>query len=363
MNMISCHGSITVHPGVPEHVVAELRLGWHDAIVDGAVHIWPTRPGEEYSEVVPVLEGIPDPDKAVADLNELIARIGPGHTYDGALICVARHTGDHFRIRVVDGKAVVEPGAVVFPADYVIPAGPAVVFDPAAATAWLMDPVEGRRDRRGECYYNVFPTHEYDPCIGPGPGDWLGRIIPDLDEYNVAPQVWQSAPGVRVSVIETVGMESSSDGGAVLVVEVGRLRLASRFIEADDLARRYHADEVTPVTQLEAAVDALYNAAAAVNAMVEEHRLVRATDQATAAVSALGGLAGQLTPDELECALVTLAELWTGTSLEDLSGVQHDVADDLVASLLPDDEDQDEELSYDEVEALAAVPRLTRHPH
>lgn len=94
--------------------------------------------------------------------------------------------------------------------------------------------------------------------------------------------MWRTAAGVDVEVIETCDVEGEVDGGAVLVADVGGLRLASQRLDAGELARHeYDRDNAGSKTQLDAAIEALARAAEVLNAVVDGHRTRRIVDART----------------------------------------------------------------------------------
>src|SRR5436305_2607321 len=103
------------------------------------------------------------------------------------------------------------------------------------------------------------PHHDDSPAV------WLDRLLAELTHTTpAAPHVWRCGPGVdvdtveTVETVETVGSLGYRDGGGVLIVEVGRMRLASRWLDDDDLATYDEDGPHQPkVTQIDAAVEAL----------------------------------------------------------------------------------------------------------
>ena len=158
-----------------------------------------------------------------------------------------------------------------------------MIFDPGAARTWLAEP-SGDDLSRGQADFNVDTDGVYDPTAH-SPADWVERMLHHLaGEHPAAPQVWRTAPGVAVDVVETIGPEGYGDGGAVLVVQVGGLRVASGWLHCKDLAGAEYGQDLQPTRpQLDAAVEALEVAARTVNEVVERHRAVRAADAATRA--------------------------------------------------------------------------------
>lgn len=304
-------GEITVDPPVPTAMLATAHF--HDPQIaydmGRALCLPDDGDGTHTTIVCAATDGMTSrTGTLVDDLTELLALLGGGHTFTGEITCTGPGELEHWRVRVVDGAAVAEDAAIVFPADYALTAGPAVVFDPGAARTWLAAHAED---------YNIDPHGTYSPTNDDRPGDWIERIIGALSgSASPAPHVWRTAPGVDVEVVETVGVEGWADGGAVLVVEVSGVRIASRWLDDDDLADRGDTDSrgfgIRP--QIDVAVEALGTAAREVNDLVERHRRVRASDAAAAAVASLGGLAAQLAaefgPAGIETAVHTLAELW-----------------------------------------------------
>jgi hypothetical protein len=180
-------------------------------------------------------------------------------------------------------------------------------------------------------------THHPEAILGDVQGllDTLGpgytyrgafRINDLAGEHPAAPHVWRTTPGVALEVIETVGPEGYADGGAVLVVQVGGLRVASRWLDWKDLASAEYGQDGQPTRpQLDAAVEALDVTAWTVNQVVEQHRAVRAADAAArTTLTTIPSLTGQLRLADVECALRTLADLWNGADLGD-AGDPHDV--------------------------------------
>jgi hypothetical protein len=135
----------------------------------------------------------------------------------------------------------------------------------------------------------------------------------------------------------------------VLVVQVGGLRAASRWLECKDLAGAEYGEQGRPTRpQLDAAVEALGAAAHTVNDVAERHRAVRAAEAATrATLCTVPSLTAQLSLDDVECALRTLADLWNSGDLgsgsdpyDVLSKRQRKVAD-WVAALVADEHADD----------------------
>jgi hypothetical protein len=252
-------------------------------------------------------------------VQELVDLLGAGYTYHGDLRIDSPHGEPPTRVRVIaDGerhRAVYEQSDYVYAADYTVPAGPAVVFDPAAARVWLAAPA-GDGLSRGLADYAVDPAGVYDPTVH-SPADWIERMLRDLaGDPPAAPHVWRTAPGV---VVETVGAEGHADGGAVLVVEIGGLRAASRWLTGTDLATADYGEGGRAARpQLDAAVEALGTAADTVKGLVEQHRLVRAADAATqATLCTIPSLTARLNLADVECALRALGTLWADGQLAD----------------------------------------------
>lgn len=228
------------------------------------------------------------PEDIAGHVNEIINLVGDGHVYAGGLRCEGDRHDDIWRVRVVDGQAVEEYAEVVYPADFTVPAGPAVVFDPAAARAWLCEPLadlDGTGFVRGDDF-GVDVNGRYDAINDDRPADWLTRLLPAF-AAGEAPQVWRTTEDLAIEVVETVDAEGVADGGAVVVVQIGHARLASHWLEADDLTA-YESDHRGRGSkpQLDAVCEALSTAAEVINLLVHRHR----TAQATAA--ALGSRAG-----------------------------------------------------------------------
>jgi len=186
----------------------------------------------------------------------------------------------------------------------------------------------------------------YRPHHDDSPADWLDRLLAELTHTTpAAPHVWRCAPGVDVEIVETVGSLGYRDGGGVLVVEVGRMRLASRWLDDGDLATYDEDGPHQPkVTQIDAAVEALESAARIVNDMVERHRLAMATAVA-AANPFQRGLLALFPPADVETALLTLADLWINTGGADphdvLSAHQREVASRIAAVAAGEDPSDD----------------------
>lgn len=261
------------------------------------------------------------PERIAGDLTELVALLGDGFTYHGSLRIDSGSGEPPSRIRVAqigDARIVQEHSAeYVYPADYGIPDGPAVVFNPDATRAWLSE----RRDdgTARAVQYNLSLKAMYDPTADDSPGDWLCRLLNDAsDPDGLPPHAWRLADSVQVEVVETVGVGNHADGGAVLVVEVGGLRLASQWFGCDDLGT-YGGDPYgrPTVPQLDVAIQALTAAAAAINWMVEHHRTVRAADAATRSIPELGPLSRRLGAEDIETALVAFNELVSSLGVHD----------------------------------------------
>lgn len=196
------------------------------------------------------------------------------------------------------------------PANYAIPDGPAVTFDPDKLRAWLAERGDEGTARAYELGTNpdaTFHPDEHSPAF---------LTITVLDELmsNHAPaDVWKTADGVEAQVVETVACEGTeADGGAVLCVDVGGLRLMSRFLTANDLVNfPLEYGKPTTVPHDEIAVQALMVMVNEINYMVEQHHTVRATDAAAHTVWNLGPLAGQLGAGDIETALEALAQIAT----------------------------------------------------
>lgn len=338
---------IEIHPPVPAEKVAGTRYaagGMDDTdsevivIVDDGDHstIVPTSGERESTR----------PGSIVGDVQGLVDLLGPGYTYSGELRIDDPTGQPPSRVRLVeDGdrcKAVQEEAEYVYPSDYAIPPGPAVAFDGDTAKAWLSDVLAGGVVRAGE--YNIDPDGMYDPDHQ-SPAEWLERLLSDLSAAEpAAPHVWRCAAGVGLEVIQATGVDvDEANGGAVLVVVVGGLRLASHRFTARELATGDTDEDGEPtVPQIDAAIEALASAARVVNHVVERHRAVRAADVAArTTLCVVPSLASQLSLADAECALRTLADLWDGDDPHDvLSTRQREVADRVAALAAAEDAEQ-----------------------
>lgn len=160
------------------------------------------------------------PGQVRADLSELVALLGAGFTYHGQLR-IDQPNGDpptRLRMAKVAGawKVQQHDAEYVYPADYKVPSGPAVVFDPAAARAWLAGTVCGSLSR-ALARYRIDPTGAYghDDRLG----DWLCRLMLDLDA-GAAPHVWRQADGVTVEVVETLDADDQAGSRASTVADL-----------------------------------------------------------------------------------------------------------------------------------------------
>lgn len=344
-------GQIEIRPAVPAATLAGSRYLTDDGDDTESEVIVIVEDGD-HSSIVPSAADseTTDPDSILGDVQSLLDLLGADYTYRGELHIYSPASDPPSRVRVVaDGErrtAVQEGAEVVYPADYTVPPGPAVLFDPAAARAWLAEPAF-EDISRGQVEYNVDTDGVFDP-VEDSPADWVERMLRDLaGDQPAAPQVWRTAPGIAIEVVETVGAERYADGGAVLVVEVGGLRAASRWLACKDLARAEYEDGVPSRPQLDAAVEALDFAATTINALVEQHRTVRAAEAATrATLCTIPSLTAQLSLAEVECALRTLAEVWNGDDPHDVLTKRQRRIADWVAALAaaeqagePDDDD------------------------
>ena len=343
-------GEIEIRPPVPAGKLAGKLAGSKflpDTAKDQGSEVFVIIDGAHRSIIVPTdPEGITGyPDSVIDDVAALITLIGDGHTYHGALRIEdpagLANGNPPSRVRIVnggDGWVVArEQSEYVYPADYTIPNGPAVAFDRDAATAWLTETVlvGGVETVRAD-EFGIEAQGMYRPHHDDSPADWLDRLLAELTHTTpAAPHVWRCAPGVDVEIVETVGSLGYRDGGGVLIVEVGRMRLASRWLDDGDLATYDEDGPHQPkVTQIDAAVEALESAARIVNDMVERHRLAMATAVA-AANPFQRGLLALFPPADVETALLTLADLWINTGGADphdvLSAHQREVASRIAA--------------------------------
>ncbi len=268
------HGQIDVAPAVPAGVVAAGPFS--AARADGReVFLLPDGAGRGVAVVAADPHGgSAGLEPLTAAVDELVRWLGPGgHTFSGALYARGPDAGDVGRVRVVDGSARLEHAQIVFLEDFAPPAGPVVRFDPAAAVDWLVQPVPSRVCvqfcRRAE-HYGVPWNGTYD-ATSDRPGDWLYRLLPDLSG-NMAPAVWHTAAGIAVEVVETVDVEGVADGGVVLVVEVGGLRLASPRLAPLDLVAYSYGDPPKP--RVDAVVESLNVAAQSVTDLVGRYRVM-----------------------------------------------------------------------------------------
>ncbi|MEV0135763.1 DUF6205 family protein [Dactylosporangium sp. NPDC050688] len=332
-------GSITINPPVPAARLADSAFtangaSQHDKEVFVSTD---TSDPDLYVEIHPVSEeGTNVPEEISDHLDELLALIGPGHTYSGQIDCEGPN-GPHdlWRIHVVDGAAFEEDAHIVYPADHRIPAGPAVTFNSTAARAWLTETVPTTPSRRPVARATTFgvePDETYDPSsYYDRPGAWLTALITALHNDAAAPNVWQTAPTADIDVIETHTMQDDPDGGAVLVLFIAGTRLATHRIQATDFAA-YTTDPAgnPDKLQIDAVIETLATAARQLNTILDNYRTAQLAAQLTAPTgpgTSTAGLAGQLSPDDIETALHTLAELATGANWNaDLSTAQRTVA-------------------------------------
>jgi hypothetical protein len=345
---------IEIRPPVPAHMLAGTRY-LPDDMDDTDSEVVVVIDHSDYSDhsrIVPRADNRQTnrPEAIVGDVQGLVDFLGPGYAYRGQLR-IDDATGEPpSRVRVVaDGErrtAIREDADYVYAADYLVPAGPAAVFDLGAARTWLAVPGDDGLSR-GQADFNIDTDSVYDPTEH-SPADWVERMLHHLaGEHPAAPHMWRTAPGVAVEVVETIGPEGYADGGAVLVVQVGGLRVASRWLDWKDLAGAEYGQDGQPTRpQLDAAVEALEVTARTVNQVVEQHRMVRAADAATkATLTTIPSLAGKLSLADVECALRTLADLWNGADLGDagdprdvLSSRQRQVAETVCALVAADHE-------------------------
>lgn len=346
-------GGIFVRPSVPAAVFTGTPFEFIDGRAPGDrdLCVVPRNHGDTYSVIESAqTDGMTSPDHVADELNDLLTLIGDGHVYTGDL--TINPDGDQapdetFRLRVVQHSAagdrpaelrvVRDDAALIFPADYAVPAGPAVTFDADAARAWFADPAACKG-------YNVHPArpYTYDTLAG----DWMARLLPCLSDLALVPHVWRTARGVAIEAVETLSPEGMvADGGIVLKITVGGLTLASEYLSQDTLAGvdlDLDLDGGTGKTQLAALAEALGTVAATANRLVEEHRTVRAADaHVSSPLAAIGPLTERVGADNIECALITLAELVAeGTGRHGVLRVdEHDILSDrqrMVASLVRD---------------------------
>jgi hypothetical protein len=301
-------GEIEIRPPIPAGKLAGSKFLPDTAKAQDS-EVFVIIDGDHRSIIVPTdHEGMTGyPDSVIDDVAALITLIGDGHTYHGALRIEdpagPANGSPPSRVRIVnggDGWGVArEQSEYVYPADYTIPDGPAVAFDRDAATAWLTETVlVGGVEMVRADEFGIEPQGMYRPHHDDSPAGWLERLLAELTHTTpAAPHVWRCAPGVDVEI-----------------VEVGRMRLASRWLDDGDLATYEEDGPHQPtVTQIDAAVEALESAARIVNDMVERHRLAMAT--AVAATNPFQrGLLALFPPADVETALLTLADLWINTS-------------------------------------------------
>ncbi len=280
------HGEIAITPPAPAPVLAGSRFTAETAwAADSEVFAVPDQQGRYASIKATSPDGATRaPQNLVEHVNAIIDLIGPGHTLTGELYCEGPGVQDIWQVRVVDGRAVAEDAVVVFPGDCAVPAGPAVTFDPSAARAWLSEHVTaggGGLIRAGQ--YAIDVAGVYDAASGDLPADWVERLVHAF-AHGAAPQVWRTAAGLAIEVVETCDAQGVADGGAVLVVEVGGARLACRRLAADELTR-YEYDERGRATKprLDAVIEALTRAVEEVNALLDGHRTRRVVDAHTLA--------------------------------------------------------------------------------
>src|SRR2546423_13183026 len=112
---------------------------------------------------------------------------------------------------MVAGRAVAEDAEIVYPADCAVPAGPAVTFDPSAARAWLTGTdAAGGTTSAHAAGCAIDPDATYDAVNDDRPGDWVERLIHAF-VHGAAPQVWRTAAGLAIEVVETCDAQGVAD--------------------------------------------------------------------------------------------------------------------------------------------------------
>ncbi|GAB3848666.1 DUF6205 family protein [Dactylosporangium cerinum] len=308
-------GTIRITPPVPAHRLAgsefvpgpayddELAVRLCISTTDRPSNADRAFPTEGYGAVQAAADEdgrMKDAHQLVPHLNRLLTLIGPGHDYDGVISC-AGPDGDEdlWRVRIVDGAAIDEDADVVYPADWTAPAGPAVTCNADAARAWFHERMlAGARDADPE------PAGDGPPFgAAHQPSHLLCRLLAVLGS-GAAPQVWRCQPNVGVEVVETMNPLGVPDGGAVLVVTVAGVRLASKRLTAHDLIGSHRSSgdltadgHGTGVHDLgSVAVAVLGRAAEIAAAVVQRYRTAQlavppfALEQAAVLLDALGEL-------------------------------------------------------------------------
>jgi hypothetical protein len=200
-----------------------------------------------------------------------------------------------------------------------------VLFDQAAYRSWLQQPsitADGQFSK-----YDAVPDLDAGWQRHDGQGGWLATVVLDAlagDKAEQARTVWVYGPGVSgLTLWATDSLGSGADGGVTAEVTVDGVPLSLGRIPADELV----ATDQDLLPGYEAAQLALTELAERVNSVVDHYRASR-----PAPVGDLwGGEFGSLTGVEVRAALVTLAELFSGVDVADLSELQIEVTDKVLA--------------------------------
>lgn len=191
----------------------------------------------------------------------------------------------------------------------------AVLFDQTAFRVWLQQP-STKTPAAVDVLADGWQRHD-------GQGGWLATVVLDAlhDEHETT---WVYGPGVSdLKLWVTEAPESGPDGGVTAEVLVDGVRLSLGHIPADELI----ATEQDLLPGYEAAELALAELAERVNLAADAFR-----QSGAAPVGEFwGGEFGALTGVEVRAALISLAELFSGVDVDDLSGPQLAVTNKVIA--------------------------------
>lgn len=197
-------------------------------------------------------------------------------------------------------------------------------FDQTAFRAWLEQPTttpEGEISK-----YDAVPDLATGWQRHDGQGGWLATAVLDALAGDAGQAVWAYGPGVSgLTLWATESPESGADGGVVAEVTVEGVRMSLGYVSADELV----ATEQDVLPGYEAAELALTALAERVNLAVDAYR--SGTAGGTPVGELWGGEFGPLTGTEIRAALVTLAELFSGVDTADLSELQINVTNKVLA--------------------------------